>query len=66
MSFPEDHPVYQARAQHGWTLKELSEKGLIEGEKRGKTITYSLTKEGKESFRGALRYFIRCFGDMLV
>ncbi len=47
-------------------LKELSENGLIKGEKKGKTITYSLTKEGKESFKDALRYFVKCFGEMMV
>jgi DNA-binding PadR family transcriptional regulator len=46
-------------------LKELSANGLIKGEKKGKMITYSLTKEGRESFRHALKYFIRCFGDIL-
>ena len=24
MSFPEDHPVYKARAAHGWTLQDLA------------------------------------------
>ncbi len=46
-------------------LRELSENGLIKGKKEGKIIIYSLTKEGNESFKGALRYFIRSFGDML-
>ena len=47
-------------------LKELSENGLIKGKKNGKIIVYSLTKEGKESFKNAMRYFARCFGDMLA
>lgn len=45
-------------------LKDLSNKGLIEGEKEGKTITYSLTKEGKETVKYATEYFCRCFGDV--
>ena len=36
-------------------LKELSEKGLIKGKKNGKIIVYSLTKEGKESFKRAMK-----------
>jgi PadR family transcriptional regulator, regulatory protein PadR len=47
-------------------LKELSANRLIKGEKDGKIIVYSITKEGKESFRHALKYFVRSFGDMLV
>jgi PadR family transcriptional regulator PadR len=46
-------------------LNELSEKGLIKGKKNGKIIVYSLTKEGKESFKRAMKYFVRCFGDIL-
>lgn len=46
-------------------LRELSENGLIKGSKSGKIIVYSLTKEGKESLKNALRYFVKCFGDML-
>lgn len=46
-------------------LKELNENGLIKGEKKGKTVIYAITKEGKESFRNALKYFVRSFGDML-
>lgn len=47
-------------------LKELSSRNLIKGEKKGKIIVYSLTDEGKESFRRAMRYFVRSFGDMLA
>ncbi len=46
-------------------LKDLNERGLITGKKTGKIIVYSLTKEGKESFKNAMRYFVRCFGDMV-
>ena len=47
-------------------LKDLSSRGLIEGQKNGKIIVYSLTKDGKESLKRALRYFIRSFGDIVV
>ena len=46
-------------------LKELSAKNLIEGKKEGKLIVYSLTKEGKEAFKHSMRYFVRCFGEMI-
>jgi PadR family transcriptional regulator, regulatory protein PadR len=46
-------------------LKDLSENGLIKGEKDGKIIVYSITKDGKESLKHAMKYFIRSFGDML-
>ncbi len=47
-------------------LKELNERNLIEGNKKGKTIVYSLTKEGKEAFKHSMSYFVRCFGEMLA
>jgi PadR family transcriptional regulator, regulatory protein PadR len=47
-------------------LKELNSKGLISGEKAGKTITYSLTPEGRAVIADAKRYFVKCFGDILV
>jgi len=46
-------------------LKDLSSRGLIKGKKKGKLITYSITSDGKASFRDAMRYFVRSFGDML-
>ncbi|MDE1871001.1 MAG: PadR family transcriptional regulator [Candidatus Micrarchaeota archaeon] len=47
-------------------LKELSSKGLIHGRKEGKTVVYSITADGRESLRRAMRYFLRSFGDMLI
>ena len=47
-------------------LKELSSKNLIAGKKNGKIIVYSITAKGKESFKHAMKYFVRSFGDMLV
>lgn len=47
-------------------LKELSANNLVKSEKKGKIIVYSLTKEGKESLRHAMRYFVRSFGDMIT
>ncbi len=46
-------------------LKDLSERGLIIGEKSGKTIVYSLTDSGKKAITEAKAYFCRCFGDIL-
>jgi DNA-binding PadR family transcriptional regulator len=45
-------------------LKDLKEKGLINGDKTGKTITYSLTGEGSKTVKYAREYFCRCFGDV--
>lgn len=47
-------------------LKDLSEHGLILGKKKGKMITYSLTKDGKIAFHHSMKYFVRAFGDMLA
>lgn len=46
-------------------LKDLTSKKLIKGEKRGKTIVYSLTQEGTKTVRYAREYFLKCFGDVL-
>jgi PadR family transcriptional regulator, regulatory protein PadR len=46
-------------------LKELSLRGLIKGEKKGKIIVYSITEDGRKVFKHSMRYFVRCFGDML-
>ncbi len=46
-------------------LKDLYGTGLIEGEKEGKRIVYSLTGEGKKSMKSAKQYFLRSFGDIL-
>ena len=45
-------------------LKELRNKGLIKGEKKGKVIIYALTPEGKKTVKFAEEYFYRCFGDI--
>ncbi len=47
-------------------LKDLSSRGLITGKKNGKIIVYSLTSQGRDSFRHAMRYFVRSFGDMIA
>jgi PadR family transcriptional regulator PadR len=46
-------------------LKTLREKGWIEGEKKDRSIVYSLTPAGKKAFKQAKEHFIRCFGDIL-
>ncbi|MCL5008568.1 MAG: PadR family transcriptional regulator [Candidatus Marsarchaeota archaeon] len=46
-------------------LRYLHEKGLISGEKKGKTVVYSLTPKGKRSVKAAKEYFLRSFRDIL-
>lgn len=45
-------------------LKDLSKRGLIEGEKQGKKVVYSLTGKGKEGIEEACKYFCRAFGEI--
>ncbi|MCL5239357.1 MAG: PadR family transcriptional regulator [Candidatus Marsarchaeota archaeon] len=45
-------------------LKSLEENGVITGEKKGKTVVYSLTSEGKRSVKRAVIYFCRSFGEI--
>ncbi len=45
-------------------LKDLKEKGLIKGEKKGKIIVYSLTGEGRSAIKHARDYFCRSFEDV--
>lgn len=47
-------------------LKDLKENGLIKGKKEGKTIIYSITKEGKTVYKNSRNYFLRCFGDIFI
>lgn len=46
-------------------LKDLKEKNLIKGEKKGKLIVYTLTPYGARTVKLAREYFIRCFGEVL-
>lgn len=46
-------------------LKYLKENGLIKGEKKGKTVVYSLTGEGRKVSRDSMKYFRKAFGDVL-
>jgi len=45
-------------------LKELKNKKLITGEKKGKTIVYTLTPEGRKDVKRATVYFCHSFGDI--
>lgn len=45
-------------------LKALKDKGMIKGEKKGKTIVYSITPEGKKTVKYAIEYFCRAFNDI--
>lgn len=42
-------------------LKGLKESGLISEKKSGKTITYTLTDDGKKALKNAKEYFCRTF-----
>jgi len=46
-------------------LKMMHEQGLIHEEKKGKTIVYSLTEQGKQSFKVAKLKFVRTFMDVI-
>ena len=46
-------------------LKSLKEAGFIVEEKAGKAITYSLTDEGKRTYKVAKGKFVRAFMDIL-
>jgi DNA-binding PadR family transcriptional regulator len=45
-------------------LKELSNKGLINGSRHGKIIVYSITSDGRAAVKVATNYFCRSFGDI--
>ena len=45
-------------------LKALEESGVISGKKKGKTIVYSLTAEGRRDVKRAVTYFCHSFGDI--
>jgi len=45
-------------------LKNLKEENLIQEKKSGKTISYTLTKEGRESLKIAKRRFCKIFVDV--
>ncbi len=46
-------------------LKMMHEAGLVDEEKKGKTIVYSLTDEGRRSFKIAKQKFVRTFVDVI-
>ena len=45
-------------------LKEMNERGLIDGQKKGKIIVYSLTPEGRAGVKRAVAYFCHSFGEI--
>ncbi len=47
-------------------LKELKERGLIEGKKEGREIVYTLTAAGQDGLKDAARYFSQAFGYIVV
>lgn len=46
-------------------LKSMKEAGYITEEKSGKAIVYSLTDDGKRTFKVAKQKFVRAFIDIL-
>ena len=46
-------------------LKQLNEHGFIEEKKEGKSISYTLTENGKKALKTSKTIFIRTFGDIL-
>jgi DNA-binding PadR family transcriptional regulator len=46
-------------------LKGMKGAGLIQEEKAGKTIVYSLTDDGKKTYKMAKQRFVRTFVDIL-
>lgn len=47
-------------------LKDLRKNGLITGRKEGKTVTYSLTVQGRKAVKRAKEYFCRAFRDIFT
>lgn len=47
-------------------LKALSAKGLIESTKRGRSIIYRLTPQGKQGLNNSCLYFVKSFGDIFL
>jgi PadR family transcriptional regulator, regulatory protein PadR len=45
-------------------LKDLTSRGLIRGQLKGRSTVYELTPAGKESLSKALEYFERAFGEI--
>ncbi|NWF95194.1 MAG: PadR family transcriptional regulator [Candidatus Thorarchaeota archaeon] len=46
-------------------LKEMKQKGLIEGTTIGREVVYALTERGRSGLTEAAKYFCRVFGDIL-
>lgn len=47
-------------------LKDLKNKKLVARQKKGKTVKYSITPEGKRAIKQAQKYFIKCFNDVFL
>ncbi len=46
-------------------LKELTQKNLIMGEKKGREVIYALTDEGRIGLEEASRYFYKVFHEII-
>jgi DNA-binding PadR family transcriptional regulator len=46
-------------------LRDLKERGLIQGTKQGNQIIYQLTESGQQGLSEACRYFYQLFGDII-
>ena len=47
-------------------LKELRTKKLVENERKGRTIVYTLTDKGREGIEEACQYFCNTFGEIFL
>ena len=47
-------------------LKELHEKNLVKGKKKGKIVVYEITTLGRKAVRQSVTYFVRSFGDIIA
>ena len=45
-------------------LKDLRINGSVKMERKGRTTTYTLTKEGREGLEKACKYFCNTFGEI--
>lgn len=45
-------------------LKELKNRNLIKSTKKGRKITYNITKKGRKGYQIAYEYFNKAFGEI--
>ena len=45
-------------------LKDLTQRGLVQGEKKGRRVTYTLTPRGSQGIDRACHYFCQAFQEI--